>query len=637
MKRFCIALLIILLPVVSGLTQQKSITGITGGMEQHAGFYTFYWDSAHGKIWLEIDKFGQEFLYVTSLPAGLGSNAIGLDRNKLGSTKVVQFERIGPKVLLIQPNYRFRAESENPDERRAVKDAFSESVVWGFEIAAEEGGKILVDATSFYIRDAYNATGTLRRSRQGTYRLDKDRSTFYPPSSKNFPKNTEVEVIVTLTCDNPGSQVRSVAADAASVTLRERHSFIELPDDNYKPRMYDPRSSYGSSSYMDYATSFDEPLVKRFIRRHRIEKKNPNAKVSEPVEPIIYYVDRGAPEPIRSALVEGGKWWNQAFEAAGYKNAFDVRVLPEGADPMDVRYNVINWVHRSTRGWSYGSSITDPRTGEIIKGHVALGSLRVRQDYLIASGLLAPYEEGKPVAKELHEMALARIRQLSVHEIGHTLGLSHNYTSSAMDRASVMDYPHPLIKVGSDGIIDLSDAYATGVGEWDKIAIEYGYQDFPDGVDEEKALMDILDKAMAKGYFTLADQDARSAGTAHPLTHLWDNGKHPVDELQRVLRIRSLALDRFSENNIRMQLTRRRRQAPGSCAAARAAQCAEHAPRNAETGGAGFRRAHPAANSAAPAGLGRLARTVQKVHRSDSRSRCNSGDRGTSYSELSSE
>jgi hypothetical protein len=531
--------------------QLPEISGEIGGMEKFPGYLTFYWDAKTGKIWLEIDKLDTEFLYANSLPAGLGSNDVGLDRNQLGESRVVKFQRIGPKVLLIQQNYSFRALSDNPDERKAVEDAFAKSVIWGFQVKAEEENRVLVDASSFILRDAYGAIDTLRRRNQGDYRLDEARSSVYLPATKNFPHNTEIETLLTFTSRNPGMFVRGVSPDAESITLRQRHSFIKLPDDNYEPRIYDPRSNFSAFSYQDYATPVEEPIIKRFIARHRLKKKNPNAKISDPVEPIVYYIDRGTPEPIRSALIEGAGWWNEAFEAIGYRNAFQAKLLPEGADPMDVRYNMINWIHRSTRGWSYGGGIRDPRTGEIIKGHVALGSLRVRQDFLIAEALVADYEAGKKVSPEMLEMALARIRQLSCHEVGHTLGMGHNYASSVNDRASVMDYPHPLIKIKKDGSLDLSDAYDTGIGEWDKVSIAFGYQDFPDGVDEEKELKAILDNAFSRGLVFLSGQDAGQS-SAHPLANTWDNGKHPVDELERVMRIRSIALDSFSEKRIRV-------------------------------------------------------------------------------------
>ncbi len=526
----------------------------TGDMKKYSGFFNFYWEEKTGKIWLEIDKWNEEFLYINSLPAGVGSNDIGLDRSQLGGTRIVRFKKIGPKVLMIQPNYSYRAISDNPAERKSVKEAFAESVLWGFEVAAAEKNRVLVDASKFYLRDARDIVGVLKRTNQGTYKPESSRSAFYLERTKNFPKNTEVEAILTFVGEPKGRFVRQVVPAPKSITVRQRHSFVELPDKNYEPRFHDPRSGFFGISYQDYATPISEPLVKRFISRHRLQKKNPNAKISEPVEPIIYYVDSGAPEPIRSALVEGARWWNEAFEAIGYKNAFQVKILPVGADPMDVRYNVLNWVHRATRGWSYGSAVEDPRTGEIIKGHVLLGSLRVRQDFLIAQGLLAPFEEGKQVSPVMQEMALARLRQLSAHEVGHTLGITHNFAASVSNRASVMDYPHPLIKIKADGSFDFSEAYDVGIGEWDKVPIAYGYQDFPDGVNEEIGLRKILQKSISDGLVFISDRDARPAGGAHPTAHLWDNGTNAADELNRMMKVRARALSRFSENNIRQHV-----------------------------------------------------------------------------------
>ena len=533
----------------------------TGGMERIDGFFPLYWDATTGKLWMEISRFDTEVLHVGGLSAGLGSNDIGLDRGQLGGSRIVRFDRVGPKVLMVQPNYRFRSSSANAAEVRAVTDAFAESTLWGFTVAAETDGRVLVDLTDFLLRDTHNITARLR---PGSYRVDASRSSVYRPMVMGFPKNTEMEASVTFVLA-PGSGgggsrggfggqgggfegVGNVAASADAVTLRLHHSFVELPDDNYEPRLYDPRSGYGTVSYRDYSVPLGEPMVKRFIERHRLEKVDPGAVISDPVEPIIYYLDPGAPEPIRSALLEGASWWNQAFEAAGYRNAFQVELLPEDASVFDVRYNVINWVHRSTRGWSYGGSVTDPRTGEIIQGHVALGSLRIRQDYMIAEGLLSPYEEGTETPPELAEWALARIRQLSAHEVGHTIGLGHNYYDSTQGRISVMDYPHPLVTLREDGTLDYSEVYDVGIGEWDQVAIGFGYQDFPEGTDVQASLTALLDEAWEVDVLYLSNQDT----SANPRVDQWSNGTDAAAELNRMMQVRRVALDRFGERSIKL-------------------------------------------------------------------------------------
>src|SRR5215210_7277843 len=361
-------ILVLVLSVLPGVAraqsqdrQDKSISARLSGLQKLDGFIPLYWDATTGKLYMEISRFNSEFLYQVSLPTGVGSNPIGLDRGQLGGTYVVYFERIGPKVLMVQPNYRYRAISQDEAERRAVEESFARSVIWGFKVEVAEGNRVLVDATAFFLRDAHGVIDRLRQARQGQYRFDESRSAFYLPRTKGFPKNTEVETILTLTADgDAGPLVRGTTPTAQAVTVREHHSLVELPDSNYKPRRFDPRVGANGIEFYDYASPITEPVEKRWISRHRLQKKDPAATVSEPVKPIVYYVDNGTPEPIRSALVEGASWWSQAFEAAGFKNAFQVKVLPDGADPMDIRYNIINWVHRSTRGWSIGSSVVDP-------------------------------------------------------------------------------------------------------------------------------------------------------------------------------------------------------------------------------------------------------------------------------------
>ena len=549
------------------------------------GFFPVYWEERTGYLWLEIPRFDTPVLYTTGLAAGLGSNDIGLDRGQEGGGKIVSFERVGPRVLMVQGNENFRSSSANPAERRSVEDSFAKSVLWGFAVAAESNGRVLVDATDFFVRDGHGSGGSLGAG-PAAYRVDRTRSAVYMPRTKAFPKNTEIEVTLTFTNETGGGRgggagpsqgpppivvanpaaapgapaggrggrggglfsgtVASVTPTAEAVTLREHYSLVELPDGNYEPRYDDPRAGYGGLAYVDYSTPIGEPMMKRYLRRHRLEKKDPSAAVSEAVKPIQYWVDPGAPEDVRRALVEGASWWNQAFEAAGFRNAFQVAVLPADADPMDIRYNMINWVHRSTRGWSMGGTVADPRTGEIIKATVTLGSLRDRQDYLIFEGLLSPYQSGNEKPPILYQTALARIRQLAAHEVGHTLGLGHNYYDSSAGWISVMDYPHPQEKLREDGTIDISEAYPARIGDWDKVAINYGYRVLPKG-DEAPQLSKILNDAWEKDLRYMTNQDT----DLNPRVDQWSNGTNQADELNRLMRVRRSALNRLGEHTIR--------------------------------------------------------------------------------------
>ena len=546
--------LYLLLAAGQGSAQQASVD--VTAYRSFEGFIDTWWDEDTGRMLVRVEAFDEPFIYQTSLPRGVGSNDLGLDRGQLGSTKIVRFMRSGPKILLVEDNLQYRARSDNADERQAIAESFARSVIWGFTDIDSDDSSTIIDATAFFVRDSHALGARLAAMGEGSFSVDDSRSAIFLPRTKAFPDNTEVEAIITLVGSATGPHLPTVVPDSTALTVHVHHSFIRLPDDNYEPLPYDPRAGviglrYDNGGFADYAAPIGGQLIKDFGRRHRLEKKDPSAEVSEAVEPIIYYLDRGAPEPVRSALLDGARWWAQAFEAAGYKDAYRVEMLPEGADPMDVRYNVIQWVHRSTRGWSYGSSVLDPRTGEILKGHVSLGSLRVRQDYLIAEGLLAPYDS-ESVPPEMLEMSLARIRQLSAHEVGHTLGFEHNFAASTQDRASVMDYPAPLVRITADGDLDLSEAYDVDIGAWDKRTVLYAYQDFPDGVDRAKGRLDILHETFRQGFKYVADMDSRSVSTSHPDGNLWDNGADAIAELEHLLRVREIALQRFSERNIRI-------------------------------------------------------------------------------------
>ena len=535
-------------------------------MSAMPGLLPLYWDALAGKLYLEIPKVGDELLYTNSLPFGTGSNDLGLDRGQTADGRIVHFERTGPKLLLVEPNQAFRSSTTDPSESLAVRQSFPESVLAGFTVAAENSPTdVLVDATDFFLRDVHGVSERLTQAQQGSYKVDPARSTIDLTSTKAFPLNTEVEAILTFATDAPSgrrSYVADVTPDPRALTLHEHQSFLALPGPGFQPRRFDPRAGYFPSSYRDLNAPLGDSLEQQFIIRHRLNKKDPGCTRScEAAAPIQYYVDRGAPEPIRTALLEGARWWDQAFQAAGWApGTFKVDILPEGADPMDVRFNIIQWVHRYTRGWSYGAAVADPRTGEIIKGNVTLGSLRGRQDYLIAEALLSPYVQGarfSPANDPMLAMVLERIRQLAAHETGHTLGLAHNFAASAFPHndvdqtISVMDYPHPYITLNKDGVPDLTHAYPVGIGVWDKVAIDYGYRDFSPRQNEHAELNKILAASEATGLLYITDEDARPLGSAHPHAHLWDNGANPTDELNRILTIRSAALARFGQNAIK--------------------------------------------------------------------------------------
>ena len=520
-------------------------------IQSFSGLFDFTYNHDKDLIYLTVNELEKEFLYVNSLSAGMGNNDIGLDRGQLGDQRIVYFSKFGNKLMLIQPNLDYRSTSENPQEKKSVNEAFARSVLFGFPIIeiSEEG--YIIDLTPFLMQDAHGVANRLSLIGEGDYEIDPTRSAISLPRTKAFPKNIEFDIMLTFSGTPSGSLISSVTPSPDAITLNQHHSFVALPDSNYKPRQFDPRSGANALTFFDYTTPVSRSTKKQYLLRHRLIKKNPSAAFSEALEPIIYYLDNGTPEPVRSALIEGGIWWNQAFENIGFKNAFQIKMLPKDADPLDVRYNVIQWVHRSTRGWSYGSSVIDPRTGEIIKGHVTLGSLRIRQDFMIALGLIdQPFLENNNKEDVALEMALSRIRQLSAHEIGHTLGFAHNFTASTNLRSSVMDYPHPNIKF-VNGEISISDAYEKGIGEWDKVSVAYSYSHFPKNIKEEKALDSILSKSAQDGHRFITDKDARPIGGAHPYAHLWDNGNSPTSELIHLLDIRKKALQNFSIYHLR--------------------------------------------------------------------------------------
>lgn len=533
--------------LLSAALQAATLAELTKPLEAQPGFIDAWRDSAKGRVLLSVSKLDQPFLLLSSLPFGLGSNDVGLDRGQPGEARLVHFEKRGAKLLLVQENTRFRASASNPAERASVVEAFAASVLWSGEILASEAGSHLVDFSSFLLADRHGIASRLRDSRQGAYRVDDKRSAVLVEQSKNFPANTELESLLTFDGPGDGNFIRDVAMEGTSLTLRQHISLIKLPEPGFQPRAYHPASGGIDISHADFSTPLGQSLNVAWQIRHRLEKTEPSAAVSAVKKPIVYYLDRGTPEPVRSALLDGARWWATAFEKAGFKDAYRVEMLPEGVDPMDARYNVIQWVHRATRGWSYGAPIADPRTGEIIKGVVMLGSQRVRQDILIAESLLAAYAKGgEAKQKQALDMALARLRQLSAHEVGHTLGFSHNFAASRAGNGSVMDYPHPLVKLDAAGNVDLRDAYGDGLGPWDDFIVQHAYGQFGSAAEESAALVRLRARAKAQGLLYVGDSDSRSPGSQHPDGVLWDFGADSIKTWDQVMAVRQRALQTFS-------------------------------------------------------------------------------------------
>jgi hypothetical protein len=530
----------------------------TEGLERRTGLLPVYVDRQRGRLWLELPAKSDEngvlgrYLYVEGITTGMGSNPVGLDRGQIGATQVVALRRVGGRLVIEAGNQRFRALTDNAAEAAAIRQSFAGSVLWGGEIAAQDDdGRALVDLTSFLVRDAHGISRTLRAADQGSYALDEARSALDLSQCLSFSENLEFEALLTYTGNEPGPEMRAVLPDPGALTLVQHHSLIRLPDDGYRPRTFDPRSSSYAVSFLDYGAPVADELVTKWIVRYRLEKLDARSARSRVKKPIVYYVDPGAPEPIRQALIEGASWWAKAFDAAGFIDAFRVELLPPGAHPLDVRYNVIQWVPRATRGWSYGGGVIDPRTGEMLKGHVTLDSLRIRQDRLLVEGLVGTEKTGTGSPDDPVQIALARIRQLTAHEVGHTLGFAHNFAASSWGRASVMDYPAPQVDITPGGTLDLSHAYASGVGAWDFQSTRFAYSEFARGTDEGEQLEAILREGTSTGQRFLSDRDARPPGAANPFAALWDNGPDPVEGLRHELAVRRIALANFGEHNVR--------------------------------------------------------------------------------------
>jgi hypothetical protein len=507
------------------------------------------YDEATGKLRLTIRELGRDMLHLTTLASGVGTTVPMLDRGQVGAEALVRFERRGSRVLLVRQNAAVRAVGGGDALVRSVEESFPRTVLASFPVEREDRGGLVIDATAYFLTDAYDVVGAFRAAGITGVRVDAERSAIEAAFTRAFPRNTEVRASITFMADAPGDAWQRVAPDGRALTVQQHHSFVALPDEPMQPRGFHPRAGLFPNAFLDFSRGFDERYEQRQLVRWRLEPADPEAyargELVEPATPIVYYMDPAIPEPYRSAFRDGALWWTRVFESAGFRNAFRVEDLPPGVDPMDARYSVIAWVHRAERGPSVGPAYVDPRTGEILKTVVRMDSHRSLVNHDIYMGLLpAAGPSGLQLSAEA--FAMARRRQHAAHEVGHTLGLAHNFIAATQGRASVMDYPAALVRLDAAGRVDVSDAYRPGPGAHDALAIRYAYRWFPSDEREREGLDAILREADRDGLRFVSDRDAALAGSI-PGATVWVEGRDMLEALERTLAVRRVLIDGFDE------------------------------------------------------------------------------------------
>ena len=575
----------------------------TKGCEKFEGLFNIYQDKKSGKSYLEIDTshLDQEFIYFSYFENGV-TDAWTVKGRYRGS-KIIKISKFYNKIDITVHNTKYYFDKENPLSKGANSNINTPLII-SENIIAKNNDKtrFLINADNIFLNESLQQ---IRSSYSGAYRgfrlgnLSKSKTRY--SKIRNYPENTDVVVNYFYESKYPSKRGSDAITDSRNVSIMLQHSLIRMPDSGYVTREDDSRIGYFTTQ-SNNMTTLDQVNYRDFINRWRLEKKDPTKELSEPIKPIVYWVENTTPYEFRELIKEGVETWNIAFEKAGFKNAIQVKIQPDTADwdAGDLRYNVLRWTSSPNPPWGgYGPSFVNPRTGEILGADIMLEwsyiTNRIVSDELfneresysvnfldhdpfycdaayyqqIEKSLGINYIKNMNLSKELEkELVRQSLIRLVIHEVGHTLGLSHNFKGSLLltndelnnkeivntkgISSSIMEYP--AINITKDpknqGLF-----FDIKPGPYDIWAIEYGYTDYEDSESESDGLSSILARSTEKELAFANDaMDMRSPGKgSDPDAMIFDLSstqlEHSLDKIEMVYKILEGLKDKYTNEN----------------------------------------------------------------------------------------